>query len=160
MRPIFLPSAPERKPRTECAIQPNGGHDVGERRAFRAAQKFEDDGFLRAFARVFRPCGLLGRLVLLRRDSGRLWCGRGRQGLDGAPDPRDGSLAVGELLHRFEVAERRHAGEGVPDLDQPLGGPVGGELRQFLLARESRVVVRDLIPGEVGGDGVVGVNGK
>jgi hypothetical protein len=48
----------------------------------------------------------------------------------------------------FQISTRRSAGQ------------VAASFMQFLLARESRLAVRDLLPGEVGGDRVVGVDGK
>ena len=85
----------------------------------------------------------------------------GVQFLDGLPDPGHGALAVRELLDRLQVgAESGDAGEAVPDLDQAVGGPVGGELGKFLLAGELLLAFGDLLGGREGCDGVVVVDGK
>ena len=44
------------------------------------------------------------------------------QFLDSRPDPADGGLPAAELLHRL------NPGQAVPDLNQPVGGPIPGRL--------------------------------
>jgi type II secretory pathway predicted ATPase ExeA len=47
-------------------------------------------------------------------------------------DALDGRLAVRELLDRFQVgSESGHAGEAIPDGQQALGRPGGGQFRQL-----------------------------
>jgi hypothetical protein len=97
----------------------------------------------------------------LRRNVGRLGRGGGVQLLDGLPDPGHGALAVRELLDRLQVAaESGDAGEAVPDLDQAVGGPVGGELGKLLFGGEVLLAFGDLLGGREGRDGVVVVDGE
>jgi len=50
--------------------------------------------------------------------------------LDRFPDPAHRRRPIRELL------DGREAGDTVPDLNQPVRQPGGGEIRQFLLAGE------------------------
>jgi len=80
------------------------------------------------------------------------------QSLDGLPDPGHGALAVRELLDRLQVAgESGDAGKAVPDLDQAVGGPVGGELGKLLLRWRIALGLRESARRREGGDGVVGI---
>jgi hypothetical protein len=47
------------------------------------------------------------------------------------PNPADSSLGALESLRRL------HARQAVPDRQEPIGGPIGSQLRQFLFCRES-----------------------
>ena len=151
------------KPRTLCACQsvafviPEGG-------AVGPADQFQHDGLLAALARRGRGVlggGSLPRPLALRGNVGRLWRNGGAQWLDGLPDPGHGALAVGELLDRLEIAaESGHPREAVPDLDQAVGRPVGGELGKLLFGGEVLLAFGDLLGVREGCDGVVVVDGK
>src|ERR1022692_1760389 len=73
----------------------------------------------------FPLLGSRHRLRLVRLRLGRL-----AQALDALPDPADGRLAV------LELHDRGHARQSVPGGHQPGGRPLGGHLRQVLLAGE------------------------
>ena len=104
-------------------------HDLGQGGPIGLFKQGNDDGFAAAFAGNgglgFNGGILLGG-GLRRRRVGRLWRNGCAQSLNGCPDAADGCLPAAELLHRLL------AGEAVPDLNQPVGGPIGGELVQFL----------------------------
>ena len=76
--------------------------------------------------------GVLLPLPLGGRDVGRLLRNPGKHSLDSLPYAGNRCLPVREFLHGLQIVKRRHAGEGVPDVDQAVGGPGTGELVQFL----------------------------
>jgi len=113
------------------------------------------------FGRALRVVGILGPGGGLWRNVGRLWRGGGIQFLDGFPDPGHGALAVRELLDRLQVgADSGDSGKAVPDLDQPVGRPVGGKLGQLLLMANCSWPSRNLLGGGEGGEGVLSVDGE
>src|ERR1700722_12139738 len=74
--------------------------------------------------------GLL-RLSLGGRGVGRLFRGVRGETRDRLTDPRNGRLAIGELLDRLQVVEWGNTREAIPGLYQTGRGPFRGELREF-----------------------------
>jgi len=141
------------------------GLDVSQRGALGPAEQLDDLRLLAALARrggLGFGGGLLPRAAAFRHALGALWRGGGLQSLDGLPDPGDRRLAVGELLDGLQLAERRRAGEAVPDLGEFIAAHALDQLFEFLLARKSVDVLarRDFLGGGIDGDVVVAIDGE
>src|SRR5262249_51184738 len=60
----------------------------------------------------------------------------------------------------FELVDRRHAGQAVPDLDQALGRPLGRPIGQFGSSAEALSFAGNICRRGVGGDVVVGIDSE